>query len=319
MSILSAIQQFEVFECLLLESNQYTSDQLLVCNSFVLQTIWNYVVNVLDEDNVCIEVVQVFDQCTVTTRTEQQLTIVAEWLVFHISSNCISAWLLFWEWNEVFYTILSSVCSHLFFYQCLEQFAVFSRYSEVNIYLTSLTSSIKSTFYQVFFQRSTYAVFITMELQQALWKSTIVQTSTFEQVSNNCLIVAFSYQSIDTLTIVLFTSSIQITEESEVVNVFEELLFKWLSRNIVFSTQEFEHILEHTASSTWCRYKLHDILFTLHISIPCFQICLHFFFGWSEDTFFDRCSSVKFQEWETLFEACQLFCDLFFWNAFLFK
>ena len=189
----------------------------------------------------------------------------------------------------------------------------------MNVYLTCLTGSIESTFYQVFFQRSAYAVFVAVEFQQALWKSTVVQTSSFEQVGNNSLVVTFGNQCVDTLTVVLFASSVQVSEECEVVNVVEELLFEICSRNIVFSTQEFEHILEHTAGCARCRNELHDFLFAFHISIPCCQVCLHFFFGRCKDTFFDRCCSVEFQEWETFFEACQLFCDLFFRNAFLFK
>jgi len=36
---------------------------------------------------------------------EQKLTVIAEWLVFHISGNCISAWFLFGESDIIIYAI----------------------------------------------------------------------------------------------------------------------------------------------------------------------------------------------------------------------
>ena len=72
MIVLTRIQYLQVIESLLLQSNQYTSNHLLPCNSLALQTIRNHVVDILDKYYISIYLVEVLDERTMTARTEQQ-------------------------------------------------------------------------------------------------------------------------------------------------------------------------------------------------------------------------------------------------------
>ena len=73
--VLARIQQLEIFEGFLLQSNQNTSDDLFPQNGIALQTVGHYIVNVLHKDNVGLNLVQILNQRTMSTWTEQQGTI----------------------------------------------------------------------------------------------------------------------------------------------------------------------------------------------------------------------------------------------------
>ena len=166
MTVRAAIQQFQIFESLFLESYKYTSQQLLIGNRVSLQAVRNHIVNILNEYNISIQIIQILNQCTMTTRTEQQLAIlIAERLVFHIGSNCISTWLLLRETDMIIDTVLGCVFGSFTVYQFLEQFTMFSRNSKMYKYITRFASCIQRTFHQMFLQRSAYTISITMELQ----------------------------------------------------------------------------------------------------------------------------------------------------------
>ena len=110
----------------------------------------------------------------------------------------------------------------------------------------------------MFFQRSTHTVCIPVELQQALRQCTIIQAGSFQQIGNDGLVLTFFKQSIDGLACIVHTSSIQVVEEGETMDVVKEFFLKVCSRNIIIRTQKFEHILEHTAGRTRSRHKLHN-------------------------------------------------------------
>ena len=95
MVVLTRIQNFQIIESLLLQSNQYTCNHLLPGNSLSLQAIRNHIVNILDEYHISIYLVEVLDECTMTARTEQQRAIlVAERSIVWIGSDGIGARLL---------------------------------------------------------------------------------------------------------------------------------------------------------------------------------------------------------------------------------
>ena len=76
MSVLACIEQTDVFECLLLEGNQHTSNNLLEAHGGVFQTVGHYIIDILDENHISIDIVEVLNQSTMTTRTEQNSTVV---------------------------------------------------------------------------------------------------------------------------------------------------------------------------------------------------------------------------------------------------
>ena len=97
-AVVTAIKQFQVFESLFLQCNQYTGQQFLISNGVALKPVGNHIINILDEYHVGIQVVQVFNQSAMTTRTEKQLAfIIAERIVFHIGSYSVGTWLLLRE------------------------------------------------------------------------------------------------------------------------------------------------------------------------------------------------------------------------------
>ena len=96
MSVLAAVEQFEIFECLLLLAYQHTCDEFFVFHCLGLQAVWHHIVNVLDEDDVGIEVVQVFNQRAVTSWAEENLAVFAsEWRIVWIGSHCVRTCFLF--------------------------------------------------------------------------------------------------------------------------------------------------------------------------------------------------------------------------------
>ena len=277
-TIMSAIQQFQVFKCLLLQRNQYTSQQFLVSHCISFQAVGHHIINVLDKYDISIQVVQVLNQGTVTTRTEQQFTVlVAERFVFHIGSHCIRTRFLFRETDVISRTILSLIFGSLGSHQFLEQCTMLSRDSEVYIHFPTLSGSIQCPFYQMFFQRCTHAICITMELEQTFRQRSIVQSGRLQQVRNHRLVVMFRQQGIDVLSCIIQTSRIQVIIECKIMNVIEEFLLKIGSRFVILGTQEFEHILEHTAGSSRSRNKLDDFLITCLVCIPCGKILFAFF------------------------------------------
>ena len=153
--ILSAVEQFEVFECLFLQGHEYAGNQFFISNGVGFQFIGYYVVDILDEDNVGVEIVQVLDQCTVTTRTEQEFAVVAERLVVHIGSDGIGIRFLFGEGDVIVYSVAFAECFGFLFHQLLEEFAMLGRDGEVYVDFSTLSGCIHSAFGKMFFQWST--------------------------------------------------------------------------------------------------------------------------------------------------------------------
>ena len=151
--VFTAVEQGKVFEYLFLQSHEHSGNQFLISNGVGFQSVGHYVVDVLDEDNVCIEVVQVLNQCAVATGTEQQFAVVAERLVVHVGGNRVGTRLLFGEGDVIVHSVAFGKIRHFFGYQLLEEFTVFGRYREVHVYFTALSGSIQGSFGKMFFHR----------------------------------------------------------------------------------------------------------------------------------------------------------------------
>ena len=247
MSISATVQKFQISKCLLLQSNQYSGNQLFVEHSITFQLIGHHIIDILNKDHICIQVIQIFDQCTMAARTEQQLTIITERLIIHIGSNCIRTRFLLRESYIIIYSVFLCINSRFICYQCFKQTAVFGRNCKMHIYFTILISCIERTLYKMFFQRCTVTVFISVEFQQTFRQCTVIQSCSFKQCSNYGFIVSLRHQRRNIFSRHLLTGSIQIIIESKFFNLFKECLFKFSFRSIIISSEKFEQILEHTA------------------------------------------------------------------------
>ena len=71
-----AVKQVQILEYLILNAYQNAGQQFLIGNGIGLEMIRHYVVNILDEYYIGIQVIEVFNECAVTSRTEQDRTVV---------------------------------------------------------------------------------------------------------------------------------------------------------------------------------------------------------------------------------------------------
>ena len=120
MAVMTTIQQFQIIESLFLQSNQHTGKQFFISYSIVFQTVGHDIINILDKYDISIQIVQIFNQSTMTSRTEKQFAIITERLVLHISGNGISTCLLFGEADIIFHTIFLGIFGSFSIYQFLE-------------------------------------------------------------------------------------------------------------------------------------------------------------------------------------------------------
>ena len=92
MGIFTRIKQTDVIESALLQRYENTSYDFLKAHRWVFQAVGYHIIYILNKDNISIDVVQVFNQRSMTTWTEQNRTIfVAERFVINRSSYSICA------------------------------------------------------------------------------------------------------------------------------------------------------------------------------------------------------------------------------------
>ena len=133
----------------------------------------------------------------------------------------------------VFRAVFGFVFTHLGSHQFFKQSPVFGRHCEMYVHFTCLSGCIQRTFYQMFFQRCTYAVGITVELKQSLRQGTVVQSCSFQQIGYNGFVVLFRQQSIDVLARIVHASRIQVVIECKVMDMVEELLLEIRRRFVI--------------------------------------------------------------------------------------
>ena len=72
MVVVAAVEQLKIFKSPLLVFNQYSSQYILIKYGVAFEAVGHYVVYILDEDYIGVNVVEVFDERTMSTRTEKQ-------------------------------------------------------------------------------------------------------------------------------------------------------------------------------------------------------------------------------------------------------
>ena len=286
------IQNTQILKGFLLQGYQHTSDNLLPDDGICLQTIRNNVVDILDEDDISLYLVEVLDEGTMATRTEQQRTItIAERSAIGIGSDSIGRRLLLREGNIILNTIFISIEVGLLSHLLLEQFHVLVADGEVYVSLT-IRGSIQCSLYQVLLHRGAWTFRIVMEQEQTLGQLTVVQSLGCQHIGRNGLVVTLRLQRLDTLTIILLTDSIKLAIEGKLHNIIEILLFKICGRFVIVGIDKGKHIFEHAAGSTRSRHKLHHLLALSLILLPSIYKTLALSIAGSYDTTTDGGSSL---------------------------
>ena len=65
----------EIVEYMLSGFYQYAGDELLIYNGIALEKVGDYIVDILDENNVCICLLKIANECSVATRAEKKLSV----------------------------------------------------------------------------------------------------------------------------------------------------------------------------------------------------------------------------------------------------
>ena len=308
--VLTFVERLQVSESLLLERHEHTGDDLLVIHRVLLQTVGHYVVDVLDEDHVGIDVVQVLNQRAMASGTEQQRTVlVAERSVVGIGSHGICAGLLLREGDVVLDAVL--LCEHvlLLSHLLLEELDVLVAHGEVHVGL-AVAGSIERTLHEMLLHRRAGTLGILVEEQHALRQLTVVQAFLVQHVGHHSLVVALSHQLLHALAVIGLALLVQRPEESEVLDAVEVFLLKVGGRHVIVGIQEAEHILEHAAGSTRSGHELHDFAPLGLIGIPGIDILFPLCLVGSHDTMADAGGSLQAEERETCFKLFQLNVNL---------
>ena len=86
----------EIFNDFVMDENEFASDDLFVADCRFASAVGNYVVDILYEYNGRVDVVEVFDECAVTARTEyKSAVVITEKAVVDSCCDSIGRWFLF--------------------------------------------------------------------------------------------------------------------------------------------------------------------------------------------------------------------------------
>ena len=123
--VLFSVKQPQVFKNLFLYAYQNSGQQLLIGDGVVLEMIGYHIVNILDKDDVGVQVIEVLNEGTVTSGTEQYGTVViAEGGAVGSGGYRIGAGFLLGERYAVSGSVAFGKCLGTTLGQCLEQLLV---------------------------------------------------------------------------------------------------------------------------------------------------------------------------------------------------
>ena len=137
-----------------LHINQVTTNDFLIAHCSIAQSQWHYVVDVLDKDYVGISFIQVLNQCTMSSRAEEEVPVtITIGSIVEIYSNGVGRLFLFAHGHVVFHS------PHLLHHRNLglEYFfkllAMLGRHGEVNVNLALAICGILCAFFKVLLER----------------------------------------------------------------------------------------------------------------------------------------------------------------------
>ena len=162
-SVRTRLKYAQVFECLLLSVDKYTCQHLLIQYGIGLDTIGYYVVDILDEHYICIDVVEVLDEGAMATWTEQQSAVfVAERSIVGVGCDCVGAGLLLRE-AYIKMDVIEFLKRLKFLSNfALEQLKMLVRHGKVDVGL-AVRAGIECCLNEVFLHRSARSVLVVVE------------------------------------------------------------------------------------------------------------------------------------------------------------
>ena len=313
MAIVPTVQLTQISKGFLLQLYQNTGQHLLVSNRIPFQTIRHHIIYILHENDIGLQIIQIFDKRTVPAGAEQKLTVHTERFIVHRGRQSIRGRFLFGECDMERHPVCSFIHRKLFFHQCLEQSFVLRTHRKMNFSL-SFAGSIQSRFYQMFLQRSARTVLIPVKRKQSFRQLAVIQTFRTKHVRHNLFILAGCHQTVNPATFIFHANRIQFIVECKITNRRKKSFFEISGRHIVFRIQKFKHILKHTAGRARSRNKLAYRFSFFLISLPHFLIMPAFFCRRSQNTMSQRSGRFQLQKWKSFLKSLQLSLYLLFRN-----
>ena len=154
-----------------------------------------------------------------------------------------------------------------------------------------------------------------MEEEEALGQLTVIEALSLEEVSHDSLIVASLGKVAYATAVVLLALGTESLLKGEFLYIVEESLLKVGGGYVVWSAEESEEILEHSAGGTACRHELYDTVVRREIVCPVCHVLRNFLLCGLEDAVADGGGSLNLKEWETLLEVLELVLHHFLRDA----
>ena len=281
------VQLLQVLEHQLLQLYEHAGNHLLIVDSIGLQTVGYDVVDVLDEDDVGINLVQVFNQGAVTAGTEEQRTVfVAEGLVVGACGDGVGRRLLLGERDVVLHAVLLGILVDLLCDALLEHIHVLVGDGEVDIGL-AVGCGIECALDEVLLHRRARTFGIVVEQEHALRQLAVVQAFLEEHVLDHLLILSVLDEVVNRLALVLAAGCVKGVVEGKLLESLEELLLEWGGGYVVVGVDKCEHILEHARCGTTGGYELHNLVALLLVVVPSLDVGLLVLFAGGYDAVLD--------------------------------
>jgi len=121
---------------------------------------------------------------------------------------------------------------------------MFVRNGEVHVGLPT-RSGIERSFHQMLFERRARAVVVTVEKQQSLGQSSVVEPLRTEQLPHHILVSARLYQRADTGLHVALAHPTEFFSESKSTTSFKKFFLEIGGRLVIVGLEKGKQILEH--------------------------------------------------------------------------
>ena len=296
-----------------MQVDQYTRQKLFVGYGHGFHAVGDYVVDILNENNIRVHRVEVTNQRAVSTGAEKDRTVrLAEGLILQIHGNRVGRRLLRTERDIVLYTVTTLICRYDTPHQLLEECLMLRRNGQVDVHTPRLIACVECTLHEVLLECRPRTVSRSVEKEQSLRQFAIVHPARLEQVSDDSLIPPRGDQLMHAHSLIGAACSVERTEEGERVNLVEEGAFEVRRRTIRRGGQECEEVLEHPAGCTRGRNEFENVGIARQISVPTFNVLGKLFIGHYADTVSRSCGGHEGEKWKAVREACQLFIQLGF-------
>ena len=315
--VLARVEQAHIVEGFLLEGDEHAGYNLLPLYGVSLEAVGYDVVDVLDEDDVGINLVEVLNQCSVASGTEEQRTVaVAERCAVGVGGDGVRRGLLLGEGDVIAYAVLLGVKVGLLGYLLLEELHVLVAYGEVDVSL-AVGGGVEGALHKVLLHGRARSLWVVVEEQQALWQLSVVESFGLEHVGGHSLVVTLGHESLDVLSLILLAGGIQLVVEGKLLDIVEIFLLKFGGGHVVVGIDESEDILEHTAGGTRGGHELDDATAGGFVLLPCVYILLAFCGSRCHDATADGCGGFELEEGESGLKLSQLGFDLLLRDSFL--